>query len=481
MAGDRARADHEANGPAGAPGVSPPNAGTERAARRQLFGTDGIRGIANVEPLTAEMAIKLGRAAAYTFLRRQGRHRIVIGKDTRLSGYMLENALVAGICSMGVDVLLVGPLPTPGIAFITASMRADAGVVISASHNPFQDNGIKFFSGDGLKLPDELEERIEALIFTDEIDAIRPTATRIGKAFRIDDAIGRYVVFLKNTFPRELTLEGIRIVADCAHGAAYKVAPAVFEELGAEVIPLGINPNGRNINLNCGAVHPGAMAQLVRQTRAHLGVALDGDGDRAIFADENGDVVDGDRVMAACALEWLRAGQLRQQTLVATVMSNMGLDLALRRAGGRVVRTPVGDRYVVDEMLRGGYNMGGEQSGHVVFLDHNTTGDGIITALQVLALMLRQGRPLSEVVRVMTPFPQRLLNVPVRERRDLAGLTRVQAAIRDAEAQLGESGRVLVRYSGTEPVLRIMVEGPEEGTIKAIAEGLAACMRRELG
>jgi phosphoglucosamine mutase len=449
-------------------------------AQRKLFGTDGVRGIANVHPMTAEVALALGRAAAHVFKRRGGRHRIVIGKDTRLSGYMLEMALSSGICSMGVDVLLVGPLPTPGIAFVTHSMRADAGVVISASHNPFQDNGIKFFSGDGFKLPDDLEAQIEALA-EKGVEGARPTAQEVGKAFRIDDAVGRYVVFLKSTFPRDLSLEGLRIVLDCANGAAYRVAPAVFGELGAELVLMGVRPNGENINARCGAVHPEAMARAVVDNRAHLGIALDGDADRVIFADERGRIVDGDAVMAICGLELLARDALRKETVVTTVMSNLGLDLALRRAGGRVVRTQVGDRYVVEEMLRGGYNFGGEQSGHMVFLDNNTTGDGILSALQLLAILRRKACPLSELAALMERVPQVLVNVRVARKVPLGELAEVSAAMRRIEAALGEDGRLLVRYSGTENLVRVMVEGPDEGRIRGFADELGAQLKAALG
>ncbi len=449
-------------------------------ATRKLFGTDGVRGIANVDPMTTEMALALGRAAAHVFKRGPGRHRIVIGKDTRLSGYMFEMALSAGICSMGVDVLLVGPLPTPGIAFITHSMRADAGVVISASHNPFQDNGIKFFSRDGFKLPDEVEAQIEALV-EDGVDGARPTADEVGKAFRIDDAIGRYVVFLKNTFPRDLTLEGVRIVLDCANGAAYKVAPAVLEELGAELILMGVRPNGTNINENCGAVHPDGMARAVVENQADLGIALDGDADRVIVADERGRQIDGDAIMAICGIELLEAGRLRRETVVTTVMSNLGLDLALRRAGGRVVRTQVGDRYVVEEMRRGGYSFGGEQSGHMIFLDHNTTGDGILSALQLLAIMRRRERPLSELAAVMERVPQVLVNVKVSRKAPLSEFPEVDAAVRRITAALGDEGRLVVRYSGTENLLRLMVEGADGDRVAAYANELADLVRRTLG
>ncbi|MFN8543445.1 MAG: phosphoglucosamine mutase [Candidatus Binatia bacterium] len=448
---------------------------------RRLFGTDGVRGIANVEPMTSETALRLGRALAYVAKRQPHRHRVLIGKDTRLSGYMLETAMASGICSMGVDVLLVGPLPTPGIAFLTRSQRADAGVVISASHNPFQDNGIKFFSNAGFKLPDDTEAEIERLVVSDSIDALRPTATEIGKAFRIDDAVGRYNVFAKSTFPRHLTLDGLTIALDCGNGAAYRVAPEVLEELGARVIPLGVDPDGENINHNCGALHPGALQAAVRASGAHLGIALDGDADRAIFVDDHGDVVDGDEIMAMLAAELDARGGLKQRTLVATVMSNLGLHVCMRERGIAVVTTPVGDRYVVEAMLKGGHNLGGEQSGHVVFLDHNTTGDGLITALAVLALVVERERPLSELRRLMTRFPQVLVNVRVAERRDLGTLPAVQAAIRSAEAALGDRGRVLVRYSGTEPLLRIMLEGEHEAHIRTLAETIAGEVRSAIG
>jgi len=449
--------------------------------KKQLFGTDGVRGVANIHPMTSEIAMQLGRAVAYIFKDGEKRHRIVIGKDTRLSGYMIENALVAGICSMGVDVLLVGPLPTPGIAFITSSMRADAGVVISASHNPYQDNGIKFFSGDGFKLPDEQELRIEDLIFSKKIDALRPVAAEVGKAFRIDDAGGRYIVFLKNSFPGDLDLKGLKIVLDCAHGAAYKVAPAVLEELGAEVITLGVSPDGTNINAKCGSLHPEGISEAVRENRAHLGIALDGDADRVIFVDEFGNEVDGDHIMAICASEMLKQGTLAKKTLVATVMSNLGLELALRNAGGKMVRTAVGDRYVVEEMRNKGYNFGGEQSGHMIFLDHNTTGDGMVSALQVLAIMQRSGRPLSELARVMIALPQVLLNVRVSEKRDLEECPGVRKVIAAVEKKLGKEGRVLIRYSGTEPLLRIMLEGPDKVLITEMANEIAEAVKLDLG
>jgi phosphoglucosamine mutase len=450
---------------------------------KKLFGTDGVRGVANVYPMTTEMAMQIGRAAAHIF-KKDGetrRHRIVIGKDTRLSGYMIENALAAGICSMGVDVLLVGPLPTPGIANITSSMRADAGVVISASHNPFQDNGIKFFSRDGIKLPDAMELTIEELIFSKKVDSLRPIATEVGKAFRIDDAAGRYVVFLKSTFPKELDLSGMKIALDCANGAAYRVAPAVFEELGAEVIPIAVKPNGMNINAGCGSLHPEVVGEAVRKHGADLGIALDGDADRVIFVDELGNEVDGDHIMAICATELLKKRKLRKNTLVATVMSNMGLDIAVRNAGGRIVKTAVGDRYVVEEMMKCGYNFGGEQSGHLIFLDYNTTGDGIQSALQVLAIMRRREKTLSELAKVMTSLPQVLVNVRVKKKTDIKEIPEIAALIGTIEAKMKDEGRILIRYSGTEPLLRIMMEGPDHGEISGWAEEIAELVRKKIG
>lgn len=448
---------------------------------KKLFGTDGVRGVANVYPMTSEMAMQLGRAAAYIFKNGHRRHRIVIGKDTRLSGYMIENALMAGICSMGVDVLQVGPLPTPGIAYITSSMRADAGVVISASHNPFQDNGIKFFFKDGFKLPDEMELKMEELIFSKKIDSLRPIATEVGKAYRIEDAIGRYVVFLKSTFPKELDLSGMKIVLDCANGAAYKVAPAVLGELGAEVIPFGVKPNGTNINDACGSLHPEVISEAVKEHRADLGIALDGDADRVIFVDEFGNEVDGDQIMAICASDMLKQKKLKKSTVVATVMSNMGLDIAVKKAGGKVVKTAVGDRYVVEEMRKGGYNLGGEQSGHMIFLDHNTTGDGMLTALQVLAIMRRTGKSLYEHSQVMIPLPQVLVNVRVAKKKDIMSIPEIAALVNDVEGKLGDEGRILIRYSGTEPLLRIMMEGQDKYKITSWAKEIAALVENKLG
>ncbi|MDY7034232.1 MAG: phosphoglucosamine mutase [Thermodesulfobacteriota bacterium] len=447
----------------------------------KLFGTDGVRGVANIEPMTVETATQLGRGISYIFKSEQRRHKIVVGKDTRLSGYMIENALTAGVCSMGVDVLLVGPLPTPGIAFITSSMRADAGVVISASHNPFQDNGIKFFSRDGFKLPDELEMKIEQLVFGGSIDSLRPTASEVGKAFRVDDASGRYIVFLKGTFPKELTLEGMKIVLDCANGAAYKVAPSVFNELGAETILLGAKPDGENINLNCGSLYPEVISEAVKENKADVGIALDGDADRVVFVDEDGMLIDGDHIMAICAAEMMRNNSLNKKTLVTTIMSNMGLDVAIKKMGGRIVKTAVGDRYVVEEMVKYGYNFGGEKSGHIIFLDYNTTGDGIISALQVLAIMMRQNKRLSEMAEIMETYPQVLLNVRVKEKKNIEDIPELSRKIKSVEEKLADRGRVLVRYSGTEPVLRVMLEGEDQTEISVMAKEIADCIRKVLG
>ncbi len=448
---------------------------------RRLFGTDGVRGVANLDPMTSETAMQLGRAAAHIFMRRAGRHQIVIGKDTRISGYMLESALTAGICSMGVDVLLVGPMPTPAIAFLTRSLRADAGVVISASHNPYQDNGIKFFSGDGFKLPDEVESRIEELIVSDEINHLRPTADLIGKAYRIDDADGRYIEFAKRSLPKDLDFQGIKLVVDCANGAGYKVAPTVLRELGATVEVIGNKPNGMNINQGCGAVRPELLQETVRLHKADLGIALDGDADRAIFVCEQGTVVDGDHVMAALGLDLHHQGLLANRTLVGTVMSNFGLELSMAKAGITLIRTPVGDRYLLERMLAEGYNFGGEQSGHFIFLDHNTTGDGLISALQILSLMKRSKKPLSELAKAMTAVPQILVNIKVKQKPVLESIPEIDRAIQENNRRLNGSGRVLIRYSGTEPLLRIMVEGEHASVVKDVADELARVVQAHIG
>jgi phosphoglucosamine mutase len=452
---------------------------SEKNVVRKLFGTDGIRGVANQHPMTAEVALRLGRAVAQKFRRSGHRTRVVIGKDTRLSGYMLESALQAGIVAAGADVMLVGPLSTPGIAFITASMRADAGVVISASHNPYQDNGIKLFAADGFKLPDEVEAELEQLMDSSSEANAGPDV--LGKAVRIEDARGRYVQFLKSAFPRERTLEGLRVVVDCAHGAAYDVAPQVFAELGADVVALGVKPDGRNINERCGALHPENVAEEVRRMRAEIGVALDGDADRVILVDERGEVVDGDQIMAILGTHRLAAGTLPGRTVVATVMSNLGLERSLAAAGGKLHRTAVGDRYVVEALRERGLTFGGEQSGHIVFLDHATTGDGVLAALQVLAVMVANGKPLSELARLMTRYPQVLLNFKVSQKKPIEGLAAVKQAIAAAETDLGSDGRVVVRYSGTEPKARVMIEGLDEPRIRAHAEEIARALQQATG
>ncbi len=442
---------------------------------RNLFGTDGIRGLANRGDMTPEVAFRIGAAIAYQAGKRV-KHvpRIVVGKDTRLSGYLFETAVASGICALGGEVLLSGPLPTPAIAHLTTSMRADAGVVISASHNPYQDNGIKIFGSDGFKLPDEVEKEIETLIFGSDLDEKRPTGTRVGRAERLDDAPGRYVAFVKASFPNELTLEGVQIVVDAAHGAAYRTAPLVFSELGATTHTIGVRPNGKNINHKVGALHPDACAREVRRRGADIGIALDGDADRIIMVDEKGNQIDGDAIMALCATRMLRAGRLRRRTLAATVMSNLGLERAIEADKGKLLRCDVGDRYVVEAMRKRGLNFGGEQSGHLIFLDHATTGDGLVAAMQVLAIVLREGRPLSELAsEAMSRVPQVLVNVTLPDRRPLTEMPKTSRAIARVEKSLGRNGRVLVRWSGTEPKLRVMIEGPEQDRITSMANGIA--------
>ena len=450
---------------------------------RKLFGTDGIRGVANEYPMTAEIAVRLGQAIAWHF--RTGRKpggqaaRILIGKDTRISGYMFESSLAAGITSMGADVMLVGPLPTPAISFLTTGMRADAGIVISASHNAYRDNGIKLFGRDGFKLPDAEEAQIERFVLSEEPPLI--DAHHIGKAMRIDDASGRYIVFLKNTFPKDLTLDGLRVVLDCANGAAYKVAPTVLRELGAEVFTIGTTPDGRNINEDCGSLHPEAVSRRVLETRADVGITLDGDADRVMLVDETGTVIDGDKIIALCAISLKREGQLRGDAVVATIMSNLGLEIAMRKHGIKLVRSAVGDRYVVEKMRQGGINLGGEQSGHIIFGDHTATGDGMIAALQVLAILQRERKPLSQVATVMKSLPQVLVNVAVRDKPPLETIEAFQETLREVEDRLGEEGRVVARYSGTEPKARVMVEGPDEPTIRQCADSLVSSLRTAIG
>ncbi|MGE0118248.1 MAG: phosphoglucosamine mutase [Dongiaceae bacterium] len=446
---------------------------------RQLFGTDGIRGAANLEPITAETALKVALAAGAQFTRGDHRHRVVIGKDTRLSCYMLEYALTSGFLAAGMDVLLTGPLPTPAIAMLARTMRADLGVMISASHNPFDDNGIKLFGPDGYKLSDEIEAAIEARMAQGN-GAPLPTGTRLGRARRIDDAPGRYMEFVKSSFPKGLSLDGLKIVVDCANGAAYKVAPTVLWELGAEVVPVAVEPDGTNINRDCGAVSTAFMREQVVAHGADLGLALDGDADRLIVADETGAVVDGDQLMALVARSWGEAGRLAKAGVVATVMSNLGLERFLAGLGLSLVRTPVGDRYVVERMRADGYNVGGEQSGHIILSDYATTGDGLIAALQVLAVLVQSGRRASEAGRLFQPFPQRLVSVRFGGGRPLEdGM--VKSAIRAGETALGQAGRILVRKSGTEPVIRVMAEGEDEKLVGRVVDDIAAAIRAAAG
>jgi phosphoglucosamine mutase len=455
---------------------------------KKIFGTDGVRGTANVEPVTAETALKLGQAAAHVFKnfesesRGRGKHKIVIGKDTRLSGYMLENALSSGVLSMGVDVLFIGPLPTPGVAYVTRSLRADAGIVITASHNPYDDNGIKFFHADGYKLDDVIENRIEELVFSGEIENIRPSAREIGKAVRIDDALGRYIEFAKSSFPRNLTLDGLRVVVDCAHGAAYKSTPCVLRELGAQAIVHGDQPDGSNINKDCGSMHPEHLCRLVREHKAHLGMAHDGDADRVILCDENGTLIDGDDIMAIIALERLASGTLSSNTVVTTVMSNAGLDAVIQSAGGKTIRTAVGDQNVLAAMLKDDLNFGGEQSGHIIVRDYSTTGDGLIAALQILRIMKSQDKPLSELARCWTRFPQLLTNIVVREKKPLETLESVLELMNLAESELKPSGgRILLRYSGTEPKVRLLLEGRDAAVLEQWNQKIARALKEELG
>ncbi len=455
---------------------------------KRIFGTDGVRGTANLEPVTAETALKLGRAAGHVFktletqARGRGKHQIVIGKDTRLSGYMLENALSSGILSMGVDVLFIGPLPTPGVAYVTRSLRADAGIVITASHNPYTDNGIKFFRADGYKLEDNIELQIEELVFSGDIDSIRPSADHIGKAVRIDDALGRYIEFAKSSFPKGMTLEGLRIVVDCAHGAAYKSTPCVLRELGAEVFVYGNHPDGFNINQGVGSMHPEHLCQHVREHQAHVGISHDGDADRVLLCDENGKVIDGDDVMAVAGLELLNEGSLVARTIVATVMSNAGLAATISRAGGHVLRAGVGDKNVIDEMVRGGYNFGGEESGHLIFRDYSTTGDGLVAALQMLRIMKAKDKPLSELTKCWTRFPKVTVNVRVREKRPFEELNGVMELVTKAEAELKpQGGRVLLRYSGTEPKARLLLEGRDQATLDKWGQVISQTIKEQLG
>jgi phosphoglucosamine mutase len=451
--------------------------------QRKYFGTDGIRGVAGSTPLDPETLVRLGKAVASIFMENNGhkRVRVLIGKDTRLSGYMIESSLAAGITAMGADLLLCGPVPTPGVAYLTKSMRADAGIVISASHNPYEDNGIKIFGADGYKLADELEARVEELLEPGVLDGKTADSSHIGKAARIDDAIGRYTVFLKENFPRELSLNGVKIGLDCANGAAYVVAPQTLTELGAEVISRGVSPTGRNINDGFGSLYPEVVGKLVVEQNLSLGIALDGDADRCILVDEKGKVHDGDTALAICAIDLKARGLLRNNTVVATVMSNLGLDVLLQRHGIRVVRTGVGDRAVLEEMVKQGVQLGGEQSGHTIFSDISTTGDGLLTALMVLSAMGRQAKTLSELAADFITFPQKLVNIKVSHKPPLESIESLRKAIEQKEQELGTSGRVLVRYSGTENKARVMVECQDEEACKRHAHDLAQILEREIG
>lgn len=447
----------------------------------RLFGTDGLRGTVNTPPMTADIALRLGLAAGVRFRRGPHRHRVVIGKDTRLSGYMLESALTAGLCAAGMHVIMTGPLPTPAISFLTRNMRADLGVVISASHNPFHDNGIKFFDADGYKLPDQVENEIAEMVLDANLAWPYPDSRHIGRATKIEDAGGRYIVYIKSSFPGRLTLDGLRIVIDCANGAAYKVAPLVLEELGAEVFRIATEPNGTNINDNCGSLYPGLVGEKVRELRADLGLALDGDGDRLIMVDEHGKILDGDQLMAICADAMLSRGDMPGKLLVGTVMSNMALEIFMSERDGSLLRTQVGDRYVAEAMRREGAMFGGEQSGHLIFREYSTTGDGLLAALQILRIMCEQEKPLSDLAGILQAFPQKLINVPVQKRVPFETCPSITGGISAAERELGSRGRVLLRYSGTEALCRVMVEGENEDVVAKIAQELAELVRHELG
>jgi phosphoglucosamine mutase len=444
---------------------------------RKLFGTDGIRGTANTEPMTAETALRIAMAAGQQFTRGSHRHLVVIGKDTRLSGYMLEPALTAGFVSVGMDVVLLGPLPTPAVAMLTRSLRADLGVVISASHNPYHDNGIKLFGPDGYKLSDEVEADIERRIVANGKAIELAPPERLGRARRLDDALGRYIEFVKNSFPRGLRLDGLRIVVDCAHGAAYRAAPTVLWELGADVVPIGVDPDGFNINKHCGATSTEALQNAVVDAEADVGIALDGDADRVVMVDEKGNRLDGDQLLALVARTWHRSGRLKGGGVVATVMSNLGLERYLGSLGLGMVRAQVGDRYVFEAMRGGGYNVGGEQSGHIILTDHTTTGDGLISALQALAALVEEKRPASETVHLFEPVPQLLKNVRFHGEAPLE-VTPVKEAIRAAETMLGDQGRLLIRKSGTEPLIRVMAEGEDDALVGRAVDAVVRAIER---
>ncbi len=445
----------------------------------RLFGTDGVRGRVNTHPMTAEVALRLGLAAGICFRRGNHKHKVVIGKDTRLSGYIFENALTAGLCSAGVNVILTGPLPTPAISFLTRSMRADFGIVISASHNPYMDNGIKFFDAEGFKLPDAIEDEIAALTINTK-EWPYPNADKVGRATKVQDAGGRYIVYTKSCFPPHLTLDGLRIVIDCANGASYKVAPLALQELGADVIKLNTEPNGRNINDNCGSLHPQHLADKVREVRADIGIALDGDADRVIVVDEKGTILDGDQIMALCASAMMERKELPKNTLVATVMSNMALEVFMNDNKGKLLRTDVGDRYVMEGMRKSNAMLGGEQSGHIIFRQYCPTGDGLLAALQILRHMREKERPLSELAGLLTPFPQELINVRVSKKIDFDDVPSIVKVKKNVEKDLGKRGRVLLRYSGTEALCRIMVEGENHTKVREHAESLEDAVRKAL-
>ena len=451
------------------------------AIQKKIFGTDGVRGKANYAPMTVETALALGRAAGKVFRKANAKHRVVIGKDTRLSCYMFENALISGLCSMGVDTLMVGPLPTPGVAFITRAYRADAGIVISASHNPYSDNGIKFFSSEGFKFPDEWEREIEALVAKNDFDDCLPKDDDVGRNTKINDADGRYIEFVKAAFPRNLSLKNVKIALDCANGAAYKVAPLVFRELDAQVFVYGNTPNGLNINEGCGSLHPETVQKAVIDHRADVGIALDGDGDRVLMVDENAHIVDGDTILAICARDMLKKGLLRNRKVVGTVMSNFGFIKAMEGLGIEVIRSPVGDRYVIQDMLKHDAVLGGEQSGHLIFLDHNTTGDGLVCALQVLRIMMETDSKLSDLATVFQRYPQAIVNVRVKSKPPLESLKKVGQVQAEVQNGLGDSGRVLVRYSGTENICRVMVEGPKYKQVHEMAQKIADVIHEEIG
>lgn len=447
----------------------------------KIFGTDGVRGRANVYPMTVETALALGRAAGKLFRSTNGKRKVVIGKDTRLSCYMFENALIAGLCSMGIDTLMVGPFPTPGVAFITRAYRADAGIIISASHNPYYDNGIKFFSSEGFKFPDTWEAEMEKLVADGSFEDSLPLDGNIGKNTKIHDADGRYIEFVKATFPRRMSLKNLTIVLDCANGASYKVAPLVFRELDATVHVYGNNPNGLNINDRCGSLHLETLQKAVIDHRADIGIALDGDADRVIMVDENAQIVDGDAILAICARDMLKQGLLKNHKIVSTVMANLGFIKAMEESGIEVIKSQVGDRYVIQDMIKHEVNLGGEQSGHLIFLDHNTTGDGLVSSLQVLRIMIETESKLSDLASIFKKYPQACLNIKVNKKPKLEALEGVTQAIQNAENLLGDSGRVLVRYSGTENICRVMVEGPKQKQVNQIAQTIAVVVEASIG